>query len=154
MFEKYIDKIINSTDDDKMHQLRNVLSDTILYVKNNDAQTFEKIECDLYEIANGKVLSKEKAIEWVNNMTPKANWSWDEVEQIKNRHQTSLPILPAYTIMNMLFSDFGDVLGEEMTDEVIEKYIRAAEDWYYDEDASKTEDEKLYYYWKCIVSHN
>lgn len=39
-----------------------------------------------------------------------------------------------------------------MTDEVIEKYIKAAEDWYYDEDAKKTEGEKLYCYWKYIAN--
>lgn len=39
-----------------------------------------------------------------------------------------------------------------MTDEVIERYIKAAEDWYYDEDTNKTENEKLYCYWKEIVN--
>lgn len=39
-----------------------------------------------------------------------------------------------------------------MTDEVIERYIKAAEDWYYDSDLIYTEDEKLYCYWKYIVN--
>ena len=152
MFKDYIDEIVKSSDNKKMEDLEDVLVDTIYYVKNNDMKTFNKIECDLYEIAKGKTLSKEKAIAWVNQMKPKARWTLQDIEKITNDFQTTLSILPAFIIMNMLYSDFGDVLGEEMTDEVIEKYLRAAEDWYFDEDASKTEDEKLYYYWKCIVN--
>lgn len=151
MFKDYIDEIVKSSDNNKMEELEDVLVDTIYYVKNKDAKTFDKIECDLYEIAKGKTLSKEKAIEWVQNMHPRAKWTLQDVEKVTNKFPTTLPIIPAYVIMNMLFSDFGDVLGEEMTDEVIERYLKAAEDWYFDEDASKTEDEKLYYYWKFIV---
>ena len=151
MHREYIDKIIKSSDNRKMEELEDVLISTIDYLMTHDKKIYEQVECDLYEIAEGKKLSEEKAIEWVESMRPKSRWTLQEVEKITNRFPTTLPLIPAYVIMNMLFSDFGDVLGEEMTDENLERYLRAAEDWYFDEDASKTEDEKLYCYWKSIV---
>ena len=152
MFRKYIDMIINSTDNQKMRELENVLTDTISYIKNTDENIYNKIECDLYEIAEGKILTEEKAKEWVSNMVPKAKWNLSDVQNALRITNSSLPIIPAYVIMNMLYSDLGDVIGEENTEEVIRKYVKAAEDWYYDEDAAKTENEKLYCYWKEIVN--
>lgn len=152
MHKEYIDKIIMTGNDKQMRELKNVLIDTINYVKNTDMDIYNKIECDLYEISEGKVLTEEKAKEWVSNMVPKAKWSLNDVKQLMSSHQINIPIVPAYVIMNMLYSDLGDVLGEGETNEIIDKYIRAAEDWYYDEDAKHTEDEKLYCYWKNIVN--
>lgn len=150
MVQKYIDKIVMSSDTNKMKELENVLVNTIDYIQRIDNDTYCKIADDLYEIAEGRTLNQEKAIAWVNSMRPKAKWSLDDIEKLKDK--LDMPVLPAYIIMNMLYSDLGDIIGEEMTDEVIDKYIRAAEDWYYDEDAKRTEDEKVYYYFKCIVN--
>ena len=152
MHKEYIDKIIMSGNDDQMRDLKEVLVDTITYVKNNDENIYNKIECDLYEIAEGKILTEEKAKEWVSKMIPRAKWTLNDVKQLALRYQLNMPIVPAYVIMNMMYSDFSDVLGENDTNEIIERYIKAAEDWYYDEDASHTEDEKLYCYWKNIVN--
>lgn len=152
MHKEYIDKIIMSGNDSQMHELKEVLVDTISYIKNKDENVYNKIECDLYEIAEGKTLTEEKAKEWVSKMIPRAKWTLNDIKQIASKYQLNIPIIPAYVIMNMLYSDFSDVLGENDTNEIIEKYIKAAEDWYYDEDAKHTEDEKLYCYWKNIVN--
>lgn len=152
MHKEYIDKIIMSGNDDQMRDLKEVLVDTITYVKNNDENIYNKIECDLYEIAEGKILTEEKAKEWVSKMIPRAKWTLNDVKQLALKYQLNMPIVPAYVIMNMMYSDFSDVLGENDTNEIIERYIKAAEDWYYDEDARHTEDEKLYCYWKNIVN--
>ena len=106
MHIQHINKIIQSTNDEKMHELKDVLINAINYIKNVDEKTYNHIEEDLYEIAEGKVINREKAIDWVNNMRPKGKWSIEEIEQITNDYQTSLPIIPAYVIMNMLYSDF------------------------------------------------
>ena len=151
MHKKYIDKIIQSSDNRKMQDLEQVLMDTISYIEVIDPKTYNKIECDLYEIAEGKKLDKDKAVKWVEQMKPNAAWTYEEIENIKSKFSTDIPITALYIIMNMLFSDFGDILGEEMTDEVINRYIRAAEDWYYDDDLKIDGEEKLYLYWKCIV---
>lgn len=152
MHREYIDKIIKSSDNRKMEELEDVLISTIDYLATHDRKIYEQVECDLYEIVEGKKLSEEKAIEWVEKMSPRSKWTLNDIKNLQNQYNITLPIIPAYVIMNMLYSDFGDVLGEEMTDEVIERYIRAAEDWYFDEDASKREDEKLYYYWKYLIN--
>lgn len=152
MHKEYIDKIIMSGNDSQMHELKEVLVDTISYIKNKDENVYNKIECDLYEIAEGKTLTEEKAKEWVSKMIPRAKWTLNDIKQIASKYQLNIPIIPAYVIMNMMYSDFSDVLGENDTNEIIEKYIKAAEDWYYDEDARHTEDEKLYCYWKNIVN--
>lgn len=152
MHKEYIDKIIMSGNDEQMRDLKEVLVDTITYVKNNDENVYDKIECDLYEIAMGKTITEEKAREWVSKMIPKAKWSLNDIKKVATNYQLNIPIIPAYVIMNMLYSDFSDVLGENDTNETIERYIKAAEDWYYDEDAKHTEDEKLYCYWKNIVN--
>lgn len=152
MIQKYIDKIVLSKDDSKMKELERVLVNTIDYIQRTDNNVYCDIKDDLYEIAEGKTITEDIAKDWVAKMQPKAMWTMQEVQQAKTKFQCNMPLVALYVIMNMLFSDLGDVIGEEMTDEVLEKYIRAAEDWYYDEDASRTEDEKLYFYWKCIVN--
>lgn len=152
MHEKYIDKIIQSTDNDKMYELRDVLEDMIMYIKNTDEQIYSKIECDLYEIAEGKKLNEEKAMDWVYNMKPNARWTLNDIDNLMSNYEINLPRISAYVVLNMLYSDFSDILGEDLNEETINRYIKAAEDWYYDEDAYRTEDEKIYYYWKYIVN--
>lgn len=151
MHKKYIDKIIMSNDTRKMEELERVLLDTILYIEEVDPKVYDKIECDLYEIAEGKMLDKEKAMIWVEQMKPRAKWTYEEIEKIKSIHPTDVPTTATFVIMNMLYSDFGDIIGEEMNEETIDKYIRATEDWYFDEDIKMNGDEKLYCYWKYIV---
>ena len=75
MHKKYIDKIIMSSDNRKMEELERVLLDTISYIEECDPKIYAKIEDDLYEIAEGKTLNEEKAIDWVSKMKPKAKWS-------------------------------------------------------------------------------
>ena len=70
MHKEYIDKIIMSGNDDQMRELKEVLVDTITYVKNNDENIYNKIECDLYEIAEGKILTEEKAKEFYESKIP------------------------------------------------------------------------------------
>ena len=152
MHEKYIEKIIQSNDDNKMYALRDVLTDMILYIQNTDKDTYNKIECDLYEISEGKTLSEEKAKQWVYNMNPKAKWTLSDIDNIINKYNITIPRIATYTIMNMLYSDFSDVLGKEINEQTLNNYIKMAEDWYYDDDPTHTEDEKLYYYYKYIVN--
>ena len=152
MPEQYIDKIIMSEDNEKMNQLNEVLLDIISYVRNNDKRVYDKIECDLYEIAEGKKLNKQRADDWVKRMIPKAKWSYNTIEQLKKDYNFNIPAISAYVIMNMLYSDFSDILGETMNEETLQRYIKAMEDWYYDEDATHTEEEKLYEYWKNSVN--
>lgn len=151
MHEKYINDIIMSKDDNKMEELKCVLVDTISHIQNIDPNTYKKIEADIYEIANGYRLDEDAAKEWVNSMQPNAKWTINEIKEIKSKYESPMDIIPLYVVMNMLYSDMGDVIGEEINPETIEKYIKASEDWYYDADSRRTEDEKLYFYYKCVI---
>ena len=151
MHTEYITKIIDSDDKSKMEKLRDLYEDTIIYLKGTDYDKYREIECKLYEIVEGKKLSEEKAKEWVANMVPPAKWSIDEVKSVKESKNVNIPLIDFYVIMNMLYSDYGDILGEEITDDVLEKYIDMAEDWYYDDDIHMPGSEKLYCYWKHFV---
>ena len=151
MYEKYINEIIMSKDDSKMEDLKCILLDAISYIKNADKNVYKNIETDIYEIANGYVLDEQAAIDWVSSMKPSAKWNLEEIRTIKSKYDTPIDLIPLYVIMNMLYSDLGDIIGEDINPDTINKYIKASEDWYYDADSNKTEDEKLYYYHKYII---
>ena len=61
MHKYYIEKIMSSRDAEKIKKLEDILVDTITYMKTLDKEEYENIECDLYEISEGKVLNEEKA---------------------------------------------------------------------------------------------
>ena len=151
MHEKYINDIIMSNDNSKMEDLKCVLLDAIKYIEKVDANVYNKIEDDIYEIANGHIIDEEMARKWVSKMQPSGRWTLEEIEDIKSRYDTPMDVIPLYAIMNMLYSDMGDIIGEDINDDVLRNYVKGAEDWYYDADSNKTEDEKLYYYLKCII---
>ena len=91
------------------------------------------------------------ARKWVSKMQPSGRWTLEEIEDIKSRYDTPMDVIPLYAIMNMLYSDMGDIIGEDINDDVLKNYVKASEDWYYDADAKHTEDEKLYCYLKYII---
>lgn len=153
MHSYYINKIIESDDNKKMEELKELLEDTITYLKGTDYNKYEKIECELYEIVEGKKLSEDKAKEWVSNMIPPAKWAMAETNDVKSKFNIDIPSIDFYVLMNMLYSDYGDVIGEQITNDVLDKYIKLAEDWYYDEDVDKDGAEKLYCYWKTMIKH-
>lgn len=151
MHSYYINKIIESDDNKKMEELKELLEDTITYLKGTDYDKYEKIECKLYEIVEGKKLSEEKAKEWVSKMVPPAKWTMTETNDVKTKFNVDIPSIDFFVLMNMLYSDYGDVIGETIDNTTLEKYIKFAEDWYYDEDVNKDGAEKLYSYYKYIV---
>lgn len=138
----YIDKIISSDDRAKMEELRTIYKETLDYIKATDLQKYREIECSLYEIVEGKKLNEEKAKRWVSEMKPSAKWSIEDVKGIK----TDIPLIDFYVLMNMMYTDYSDIFGED-----IETYVKLSEAWYYDKDTNKKESEKLYCYGKNIV---
>lgn len=73
MHKYYIEKIISSRDSEKINKLADIMIDTISYMKTLDKDEYEDIECELYEIAEGKVLNEEKAKHIIENMKPYRN---------------------------------------------------------------------------------
>ena len=138
----YIDKIISSDDKGKMEQLRTLYKQTLDYIKATDLQKYREIECSLYEIIEGKKLNEEKAKRWVSEMKPSAKWTMEDVNSLKG----NIPLVDFYVLMNMMYSDYHEVLGED-----VDKYVEMSKAWYNDPDTSKQGAEKLYCYYKNIV---
>ena len=125
------------------------MMDSLIFIKENNPEEYDKLEAELYEIAEGKKLNKMKAVEWVESMNPKAKWTYEDIEKIDDR--IGIPTISAYCIMNMLYSDYSEVLGSGDTPEELENYIKLTREWYKDTDTSKKGEEKLYCYYKNIV---
>lgn len=100
----------------------------------------------------GKKLTDEMKREWVEQMKPSSRWNEEEIMDIANNYGLDLPISSAYVIMNMLYSDLRRAFEDNSEEESLRRYVQATKDWYYDSDATNTEEAKLYCYWKNIVN--
>lgn len=146
MHTYYINEIIKSNDNQKMNKLKELYENTITHLKISDPELYKEIECDLYEIVEGKKLTKEKASEWVNSMKPFPKWTIEEIEKVQSAKRIDIPLADLYALMNMMYTDYNDVIGED-----VDKYLSLSLDWYNDKDTKLTKSEKLYCYYKNIV---
>lgn len=146
MHMHYIEEIIKSNDNQKMINMKNIFEDLITFLKVSDAEKYEDVEWKLYEIVEGKKLTKQKAIEWVENMKPKSKWSLEDIEKVKTSKRVDIPLNDFYILMNMMYTDYNNVIEDD-----VDKYIEMSLDWYNDADTKLTGSEKLYYYYKNIV---
>lgn len=146
---EYIEKIGENKKIEDMEKLGDMLADIIYKTKESHPELYEKYKMKLYEMAYGKVLTKEMAEDWVKNMKPMAKWDYDTTTSVKKQVGiTDIDDISFYVVMNMLYSDMSNVLGSGDTDESISAYIEATKDWLHDEDIGKN---KLYDYWKYVV---
>jgi hypothetical protein len=144
MIKEYINKIGNIKDSNKMDKLGEMLEKLIYNLKDEHEEEYEKYKTELYELAYGKKISREMAVEWVNSMKPLGEY-WT-IDQTTNAMQTlgyNLDSIDFYVAANMIMNDYSDLLEEEE-----ELALKMAYDWLNDEDAK---DNKLYCYWKHIV---
>lgn len=150
--EDYIEIIINNGKIEDMHKLSEILDDVMEKLKIYDESCYKNYEMQLYEMAFGNTLSDELKVKWVKQMHPSYKWELNEIEQVAMNHGVNIPLYSFYAIMNMFYSDMQNVLGSGDNQESLEKYIQASNDWYYDEDATNTQEAKLYFYWRNIVN--
>jgi hypothetical protein len=149
--KKYIEKIIEDGDRSEMEELSEMLEKAVCETKKYDENLYEEYKMNLYEMAYGCVLTDEMKREWVANMSPLAKWSEEEITSVVKEYDIDMPILSVYVIMNMFYSDMKKALGSGDDEESLKRYIQATKDWYYDSDATNTEEAKLYNYYKYIV---
>ena len=150
--EDYIERIIEKGDIRDMNTLSDILEEVMKVLKDYDKECYQKYEMELYEMAYGKKLNDKAKIKWVEDMRPYSKWTIQEVEKICSNYEVRIPLYSFFVIINMLYSDMSKVLGTGDSEESLLRYIKASEDWYYDEDANNTEEAKLYCYWKYIVN--
>ena len=132
-----------------MKELGDMLAEVIYDMKESHPEIYEKYKMKLYEMAYGKVLTKSMAEHWVGDMKPNAKWDYETTTEVKKQYGiTDIDDVSFYVVMNMMYSDMSNVLGDGETEESISNYIQATKDWLKDEDV---EENKLYNYWKYVV---
>lgn len=153
--EEIIQKIVDNGKIEDMETLSDMLEDTMEELEKYDKDCFDKYIMKLYKMAYGNVLPDKLKIQWVNNMKPVARWQVEQIEEIKDiymRYGVNMPFYSFFVIINLLYSDMSNSLGEINNKEDLTRYIEATNDWYYDEDAHNTQEAKLLAYWEYIVN--
>jgi hypothetical protein len=146
-----IDKIVEEEDTKEMIQLSYMLEDVICELKEYDHDKYDKYKMKLYTMANGYVLTDEMKMDWVEEMSPKAKWTYEEIESVFKNSGINMPISSTYVIMNMLYSDMSESFEDEDEEHCIKRYINATKGWYFDDDAKYSKEEKLFKYYFDIV---
>lgn len=102
------------------------------------------------EPEEGEGLPWEIAEEWVESMSKggKPKFSYEQVEQLAQKHKCDCDPVELWAVMNALHSDYGKVLRKHGL-ESISIYMELAVAWLEDEDA--VEDKAMMYY-ECIVA--
>lgn len=150
--EENIQKIVDDGDVREMKELSNILIKAANIIYAYDEKEGKEIEMQIHEMAWGKKLTDEMKRQWVSNMKPSARWSEEEIREIVDNYDIDIPVLSVYVIMNMFYSDQRKSLEDEEEERMLKRYIDATTGWYYDSDATNTEEAKLYCYKKYIVN--
>ena len=146
----YIEKIAAGKDLNEMVKLGDMLEDAMLRIKKYDEDEYNEMEVCLYEMVYGKTLTKDMAEDWVENMNPAGKWDFVTTSAVRKQHGVSnIDDVSFFVVMNMLYSDMSDVLGDGEDAESLDLYIQATKDWLHDEDVP---DDKLYNYWRYVIN--
>lgn len=146
---EWIDVIGENANPEDMEKLGDILAELICSLKESHPDLYKKYKMCIYEMAYGKVLTREMAEDWVSHMDPPSKWDFDTTSMVKKQHNVNdIDDISFYVVMNMLHSDMSNVLGDGDNASSLMGYIQATKDWLHDKDAS---DEKLYNYWKYVV---
>lgn len=145
MHKMYVRSIIEKSSKEDMEKLEEMFDKAVDHLKECDHELYKDMEMELYEIVNGKKISLEMAEKWVQNMIPAhQHFTIEETTNAMRQYGYNCDQVDFYVVANMIFNDFYDVVkdNDELT-------YRLAYDWLNDKDAV---DDKLYCYWKYIVS--
>ena len=96
MHKVTIKKVIDSND---VNKLKDIAYETIKILdclEEKDEELYAKFELDIYEIINGKKISEDIALQWVENMQPKGMYySINDTNNVLRHHHSN----PAYTAL-------------------------------------------------------
>lgn len=139
--KEYIEKIVNDNGD--MHALTTILCESIHKLEEPEQAEM----CDrLYVLAYGEMLTEEMAHECVGNMLPYGeHWTMAQTTSVGSSFGFDrYSKVSFYYVMNMLYNDFHNVLGDDTN-----TYVKLAKAWLTDEDAPNG-DAKAYKYVKAM----
>ena len=141
---EYIGKIVAKGQKEDMEELSEMLDELICDLKEKNPKLYKKYKEELYELANGKVLTEEMAHEIVENMKPLGEyWDINTIKQVKSSAGLTYSDYDFYTVMNSLVNDYGEIIDKED----IEIYVKMAKAFIEDEDATK---DKVFVYFTTI----
>ena len=141
MHKMYLKEI--NFDNHKEH-ISDIMDMLICNARDTDKELYDHVESLLYEMAYGKVLSKEMAEKWVKNMHPRGeHWTHEETTQAMHNLGYSLDPTEFFVVANMMYNDYYDLVKDNES-----LALELAEDWLEDEDAKEC---KLYEYWKHVI---
>lgn len=142
--ENVINEIVDSGNVEHMHNLSDILEDTLEIIQEYDEECYKKYEMELYKMAYGTKLSRELAEEIVHKMKPYGErWSIEEVNNMQQQNGLSnFRTIDFYVVMNSSFNDYRDLFGDD-----IDKYIKFTISFIQDEDAKP---DKVFLYFTTI----
>ncbi len=142
--ENVINEIVDSGNVEHMHNLSDILEDTLEIIQEYDEECYKKYEMELYKMAYGTKLSRELAEEIVHKMKPYGErWNIDETNNMQNQYElNNIRPIDFYVVINSAFNDYRDLFGDE-TNKYIEYTVRFIED----EDAKP---DKVFLYFTTI----
>lgn len=141
--EEIIQVIVDNGRIEDMHELSDILEDTIEILQEYYPDKYKKYEIKLYEMAYGKVLNKKMAKEIVSKMRPYGEkWTMEETENIQREFGLNFRDTDFYVVINSAYNDYNDIFRDD-----VEKYVRFTNDFINDEDAKQ---DKVYLYYTII----
>jgi hypothetical protein len=144
MHKKLLSKMRERASQEDVEALADVVGMSLDKMKEEHPQFYAHLECLLYEALYGKVLTEEKAMEWVRNMAPVGqHWTKEETtDAMRNLGYTFDPI-EFYAISNMEYNDQYELVKDDET-----LALKLAHNWLKDKDAV---EHKAYEYYKYIA---
>lgn len=141
--EEIIQVIVDNGRVEDMHELSDMLEETIEHMEQCYPEKFKEYQIKLYEMAYGCVLNEKMAEEIVSKMQPYGEqWSLKETSKIQNDYGLNFRESDFYVVLNSAYNDYNDLFRDN-----IEMYVRFANDFINDEDAK---EDKVYIYYTQI----
>ena len=142
--EKYIRQIVEAENNEEMEALEEVFYKTLRYLQDACPKMYDEVYMDIYIIANGECITKEDAMDYVEDMMPYGeHWTYEQTTQVGRQSGIGFDKFSEpsfYWTMNMLYNDYSEVLGGEAS-----MYIKLAKAFLLDEDAPSG-DAKVFRY--------
>ena len=142
--EEIIKTIVDNGRVEDMHELSDILEDTLEDLKKYDKNCYKEYEMKLYEMAYGNNLNREMAEEIVSKMRPyQKKWDIEQTRHIQEQmNLDNINPIDFFVVINMAYNDYENIFKDD-----IEMYAKFAEDFIMDEDAKEG---KVFLYFTTI----
>lgn len=141
--EETIQIIVDNGRVEDMHELSEILEDTLEILEQYYPDKYKKYEMKLYEMAYGCILTEKMAKEIVSKMRPYGEkWNINETSNIQRDYGLNFREPDFYIVMNDMYNNNNDLYGDN-----VEKYVRLTNNFINDEDANP---DKVFLYYTII----